>query len=219
VSDFIALEREHLAEALAPETPDWWQRWPARVGRREEQRQALETLAMQAVPQARRAGLDGNQVWKQLKQLLKAVASLGYFDTAGDDPDSGPSPWSRDDLLEYAPTWFQDAQVGVHLALEELALLGGVTPAKTKALPWEGPAWDLLPRQQQLLLSYMHGKPRADAEDAIEAVWGGAHVNDQAIHTAVSRANTFLHQVSYHQSLHYRRGIISWYLISASSSS
>jgi hypothetical protein len=80
--------------------------------------------------------------------------------------------------------------------------------------PWEGDDWDALEPLVRRLLTYMHGREKADLRDLCPVVWGKdyADVSDPARETATSKANRFLSKRGSRRTLHKASGepILCW---------
>jgi hypothetical protein len=81
-------------------------------------------------------------------------------------------------------------------------------------LPWNGPDADVLERTPRLLLRYMESRETADIPEMCLSVWGKdyADLGEQALPTAISKANHFLRKQKHPRLLHKGRGepLIRW---------
>jgi len=79
-------------------------------------------------------------------------------------------------------------------------------------LPWGGPDWDELAPIPRRLLRHMHERESDQIANFTDIVWEKDNVSEGAIHTAISRANSFLRKHGYPKFLIKVRGekIIRW---------
>jgi hypothetical protein len=88
------------------------------------------------------------------------------------------------------------------------------TTKQTPSLPWEDYDASASTPQTRKILRHMHGRENADLHDFVEAVWGAdlVKVNEGAIDTAISRANSFLAKSNHGRRLERVRGepIVRW---------
>jgi hypothetical protein len=77
---------------------------------------------------------------------------------------------------------------------------------------WFGNEWDALEPLPRRLLLHLRGKERVTVEDLIDQVWGRepATVSDNAIRTALSKANAFLRAINSNHHLSRAEGIVYW---------
>jgi hypothetical protein len=116
------------------------------------------------------------------------------------------------DLLAFLTRWGPTGFFFPVYRLQGMKLLQECVCALESA--WHGDDWDALQPQSKRLLEYMHGKERAALYGLCEFVWmkDFAAVGDNALNTALSRANAFLEARGAKRMLHKvrREPFVAW---------